>query len=71
MVKVPMNALSVEALRGVIDAYVLREGTDYGHRDYALEDKRAAVARQLDHGEAEIWYDPETGSTDIRLRGSG
>jgi uncharacterized protein len=67
MVKVPMNALSVEALHGVIDAYVLREGTDYGHQDYSLEEKRAAVERQLRRAEAEIWFDPQNGTTEIRL----
>lgn len=65
-----MNALSVEALRGVIDAYVLREGTDYGHRDYTLEQKRAAVEAQLRRAQAEIWFDPQTGTTEIRLVGA-
>jgi uncharacterized protein len=66
MIKVPMNALSVEALQGVIDAHVLREGTDYGHRDYSLEEKRADVERQLRRAEAEIWFDPQDGTTEIR-----
>lgn len=67
MVKIPMNSLSLEALRGVVDNYVLREGTDYGHRDISLAEKRAAVERQLLSGEAEIWFDPETSSIDIRM----
>lgn len=66
MVKVPSQSLSAEALRGVVEAFVLREGTDYGHRDFSLEEKCAAVERQIGAGEAEIWFDPETGTTDIR-----
>lgn len=66
MVKVPPEALSADALRGVIEAFVLREGTDYGHRDFSLEEKCRAVARQIAAGEAEVWFDPETGTTDVR-----
>lgn len=66
MVRIPANALSPEALRGVVEAFVLREGTDYGHRDHSLDDKCRAVERALTRGEAAIWFDPKTGTTDIR-----
>jgi len=66
MIKVPPESLSAQALRGVVEAFVLREGTDYGHRDFTLDEKCEGVARQLARGEAEIWFDPETGGTDIR-----
>jgi uncharacterized protein YheU (UPF0270 family) len=69
MVKVPPDSLSDDALRGVIEAFVLREGTDYGHRDFSLEEKRRSVARQIAAGEAEVWFDPETGTTDVRPAG--
>ncbi|MEZ5557235.1 MAG: YheU family protein [Pseudomonadales bacterium] len=66
MIKIPLQSLSQEALDGVIEAYVLREGTDYGHRDYLLAEKVAAVRGQLERGMAEIWYDAATDSTNIR-----
>lgn len=69
MVKIPLASLSAEALAGVVEAYVLQEGTDYGHREYSLEEKRAAVERQLRAGEAEIWFDAETQTVDIRPAG--
>ena len=79
--KVPYRELSEEALRGVVESFVLREGTDYGQRDYSLEEKIAAVVRQLDRGEAMIVFDPETETASIveaappgrraRLEGSG
>ena len=59
-VAVPPSELSPEALRGVIEAFVLREGTDYGERDVPFETKVAQVLRQLERGEAQIMYDPET-----------
>jgi uncharacterized protein YheU (UPF0270 family) len=48
---------------------VLREGTDYGHRDVSLEEKYREVERQLAQGEAEIWFDRETRTTDIQPAG--
>ena len=59
-VAVPHGELSPEALRGVIEAFVLREGTDYGERDVPFDTKVAQVLRQLERGEAQIMYDPET-----------
>ena len=47
---VPWDALSPEALNGVIEAFVLREGTEYGEREFALGEKVAAVRRQLERG---------------------
>ena len=64
-VEIPPRDLSDEALRGVIESFVLREGTDYGQRDYSLEEKIAAVTRQLERGEAVIVFDPETGTVSI------
>lgn len=66
MIKVPRESLSAQALRGVVEAYVLREGTDYGHHDFTLDEKCEVVVRQLACGEAEIWFDARTGTTDIR-----
>ena len=63
--KIPYRELSEEALRGVVESFVLREGTDYGQRDYPLEEKIAAVIRQLDRGEATIVFDPETETVSI------
>jgi uncharacterized protein len=65
IIKIPMEALSAAALDGVIDDYVMREGTDYGHRDFDLEQKRDAVRRQLRSGHAVITYDSITQTTTI------
>ncbi len=55
--EIPYQQLSQDALYGLIEEYVTREGTDYGHGDYSLADKVAAVQRQLERGEAIIHYD--------------
>jgi uncharacterized protein len=65
VIKIPFGMLSSDALDGVIDDFVNREGTDYGHGDYDLAQKRDAVRRQLLSGSAVIAYDPRTQTTTI------
>ena len=64
-VQVPHTELSAEALRGVVESFVLREGTDYGERDVPHETKIAQVIRQLERGEAQIMFDPLDSSITI------
>jgi uncharacterized protein len=64
-VEIPHVELSPEALRGVIESFVLREGTDYGERDVSHEAKFTCVLRQLERGDAKILFDPVTESIDI------
>ena len=68
LVLVPPEELPAELLRAVIEAFVLREGTEYGERDYTLDEKVTHVELQLRKGEARIVYDPNTQSVDIRLK---
>jgi len=62
---VPYRELSRDALRGVVESFVLREGTEYGARDFSLEEKLAHVYRQLERNEAQIVFDPNTETIDI------
>jgi uncharacterized protein YheU (UPF0270 family) len=62
---VPHTELSADALRGVVESFVLREGTDYGEQEISLELKLAHVLRQLERGEARIVFDPDSDSIDI------
>jgi uncharacterized protein YheU (UPF0270 family) len=62
---IPYTELSAEALRGVVESFVLREGTDYGEREISLDQKVAQVLRQLERGEARIVFDAELESVDI------
>jgi uncharacterized protein len=68
---VPYTELSPDALNGVIESFVLREGTDYGERDVTFETKVTQVRRQLERREAEIVFDPGTESIDIVVRRPG
>lgn len=67
-VAIPYRDLSADALRGVIESFVLREGTDYGMHEYSLDEKVAHVMRQLERGEAHIMFDPNTESVHIVVK---
>jgi hypothetical protein len=67
MLIIPPDELSEAALLGVIDAFVLREGTDYGHRDISIDEKRDRVRKLLVNGRAEIRFYPENEFIDIQL----
>jgi uncharacterized protein YheU (UPF0270 family) len=67
MLVIPPTDLSEQALLGVIDAFVLREGTDYGHRDIGIEEKRDRVRKLLANGYAEIRFYPENEFIDIQM----
>ena len=67
-VAIPHTELSADALRGVIESYVLREGTDYGDQHFSLEQKVAHVLRQLKRNEAKIMFDPNSETIDIVVK---
>jgi uncharacterized protein YheU (UPF0270 family) len=64
-VDIPHTELSSDVLQRVIESFVLREGTDYGIQEVSLEGKVTQVLRQLERGEAQIVFDPNTETIDI------
>ena len=63
---IPHHMLSPDALRGVIEAFITREGTDYGLQEVPLATKVLHVQQQLEAGTAVIVYDAETESCTIQ-----
>ncbi len=70
-IEIPCAELSVQALRGVIESFVLREGTDYGEREYSLEEKVAQVRAQIERGLARILFDPQTSTVTLEVISGG
>ncbi|MFT6751965.1 MAG: hypothetical protein ACJA2O_002150 [Candidatus Azotimanducaceae bacterium] len=62
---IPWQSLSDDALRGVIEDFVSREGTDYGHVEYSLDQKVEHVKAQLQNNEISIVFDAELDSCSI------
>lgn len=67
-IEIPFHLLTEDALKGLIEEFVSREGTDYGQSDHTLEAKAASVRKQLAAGGAVIVYDPVTEGCNIVLK---
>jgi uncharacterized protein YheU (UPF0270 family) len=67
---IPHQLLTPDALQGVIEAFVTREGTDYGTQDVSLATRVWQVRQQLDAGTAVIVYDGPCTCT-LRLNTAG
>jgi uncharacterized protein YheU (UPF0270 family) len=64
---IPVNKLSPEALQGVIEEFISRDGTDYGEIEVSWETKFRHVKDKLENGSAVLIYDDETETTNIFL----
>jgi len=64
LVIIPHRELSAEALAGVIEEYVSRDGTELGE----VAKKSEAVVRLLDRGELVLVFDPELESCNLVTR---
>lgn len=64
-IKIAYTQLSPEALQGVIEEFVTRDGTDYGEIEIPLETKVFQVLVQLKSGKAVIVFDPESETCNI------
>jgi uncharacterized protein len=62
---IPVNRLSAEALRGVIEEFITRKGTDYGEIEVSLETGFMQVRQKLQTGSAVLVYDDESETTNI------
>ena len=65
---IPLNQVNPETLLSIIEAFVLREGTDYGDVECSLEQKVAQVLQQLESGQALLVYSELHESVDILPR---
>lgn len=60
MIRVPYQELAPDVLDALIESFLLREGTDYGEREYPLEEKLQQVKRQVVAGKVLITFDEQT-----------
>ena len=57
--KIPWEELSADALMGIIEEFVTREGTEYGSSDVSLDKKCQQVKSQIIAGEVMITFDDD------------
>jgi len=65
---IPYQQISPEALQGLIEEFITREGTDYGEVEFSLAQKVKQVEQQLARGEIAIVFDLATESVSILTR---
>jgi uncharacterized protein YheU (UPF0270 family) len=65
--RIPANKLSPEALQGVIEEFISRNGTDYGEVEASRETNFRQVKYTLENGSAVLIFDDETKTTNIFL----
>ncbi len=63
MIAIPIHELSAEALQGVLEEFVNREGTDYGELELSLSQKTTLLKDQWQRGEVVLVFDPESETT--------
>ena len=68
IINVPISDISAEALTGLLEEYVSRDGADYGEVEVTIDEKTKVLRRQLEEGELSILFDPETQELDIVMR---
>ncbi len=64
-VKIAHSQLSPQALNGVIEEFVTRDGTDYGEQEVPVGTKIAQILTQLKTGKVVIVFDPESQTCNI------
>ncbi|MBI9086326.1 MAG: YheU family protein [Desulfobacterales bacterium] len=62
---VPFDKLSPEALRGLIEEFITRPGTDTGYTKGILDDNVEMVMKQLKLGDVLVVYDEKTQTANI------
>lgn len=64
-VEVPVSRLSPQALRGLLEEFVTRDGTDYGERERSLEEKIDGLLSRVQRGEVRILFESESEQWDF------
>ncbi len=65
---IPIEQISREALHGLIEEFITREGTDYGVAEISLDDKVQQVSKQLADGEVLVIFDAATESANLMTK---
>lgn len=65
---VPHHQISPDALQGLIEEFITREGTDYGAQEFSLAEKVQQVQQQLERGDVVVVFDAATESVSLLSR---
>ena len=65
---IPVDAISAEALEGLIEEFVTRDGTDYGFEETPLSQRVAQIKRKLQSKDIVILFNEATEDVNLVLR---
>lgn len=68
MIEVPYRDISPDALQGLLEDFVTRQGYDTAETELTLEDLAGQVRQQLTTGQLTIVYDSVTESVTVLTR---
>lgn len=60
MVEIPWQKLTGDALQGLLEELVTRDGTDYGETEASMADKVSELRKSLEEKRAIIAFSPDT-----------
>ena len=66
--EIPYEKIPHDLLINMIREFVMREGTDYTHRDINIEEKIEQVLKQIKRGHVVVTFDAETESFTLRTK---
>ena len=64
-VEIPLDLLSAEALAGIINDFIGREGTDYGLHELTHDKKVEQIRRQIAKGDIRIIFEATSESVTL------
>lgn len=64
-IEIAPEQLSEHALAGIVESFVLREGTDYGWVEVSHEKKIQQIFKQIQRGDIKIVFDQSTESVSL------
>lgn len=59
-IEIAPSQLSPDALNGIIENFILREGTDYGVVEVEFDKKKSQIQKQIDRGDVKVVFDLTT-----------
>jgi len=67
-IEIPLAAISKDALEGIIDTFILREGTDYGLVEVNHQTKYNQIEKQIQKGDVKIVFDHSTDTVTLMTK---
>lgn len=65
---IPHEQISADALQGLIEEYITRDGTDYGQHEVSLAQKVEQVKRQIAKAEVVVVFDTASETVSLLTR---